>query len=98
MTHSKYHQTLEEMSKQANIGCGLVFEAFAARFSLMVDAYAVKLLADDRAAFIKLASSQFDYYTPERRAEQRQLSDEMGLCCHGLDEHTCPCGCFEFEQ
>jgi hypothetical protein len=92
----EYRQVLEKMSSQANDNCGLVYELFAKRFSSMVDAYAAQLLPEGKAAFVELASGEFDYHTPEQRAEQRKSSDEMGLCCHGLDEQTCPCGCFEY--
>lgn len=43
------------------------------------------------------AREEFYYLSPEeeRRLDEENASD--GICRHGLDSMTCPCGCFEYD-
>lgn len=95
MDQSSFRSILEQMATQANHGCGQVYELYARRFSSMVDAHLGMLNSADAAVFVELATTEFDYCTLEQRDEQRRVEAKMGLCSHGLDEQTCPCGCFE---
>jgi hypothetical protein len=41
------------------------------------------------------ARDEYDYLTPEQIAEDNEKNKDDGICSHGLDWLTCPCGCFE---
>ncbi|QFG27706.1 hypothetical protein F6476_00190 (plasmid) [Pseudomonas umsongensis] len=44
------------------------------------------------------AREEYEYTSPSERAAQRAQDAEDGYCQHGLDEMTCPCGCFEGDE
>jgi hypothetical protein len=90
-----FKSILGNMAKEAAIGKGLVYETYAADFTQRCNAYAATLPPDQRDEFIRLATEKYDYMTAEELRVQNQLFEDEGLCVHGLDEMTCPCGCFE---
>ncbi|HGW5540818.1 TPA: hypothetical protein ACNIM8_005903, partial [Pseudomonas aeruginosa] len=47
------------------------------------------------AAAFAYAREEFGYLNPSEMAAQDQADADDGLCFHGLDSMTCPCGCFE---
>lgn len=50
-----------------------------------------------RAAFT-YARSHLGYMSREEQAKAQDAAWEEGICSHGLDAMTCPCGCFEGED
>lgn len=86
---------LPEMARSASDGCGLVYELFAKRLSGAIDAAVLHLSEEDRQLVIAEARQTVGYETKAERAEVERMEAELGLCSHGLDEQTCPCGCFE---
>lgn len=80
------------MSEEAHRGCGLVYELYENRFHSSVDDYLNKHAIKDKDFIITVAKKHFDYIPPEERMEQEY---EKGTCGCGLDQMTCPNGCFE---
>jgi len=85
---------LSRLAETANHGCGLVYELFARRFSSAVDSYVAGRPAAEQAAILALAV-EYGYCSPEEIAAADRHDAEAGICRHGLDAMTCPCGCFE---
>ncbi|MGC3103755.1 hypothetical protein ACPTKS_30780 [Pseudomonas aeruginosa] len=40
------------------------------------------------------AREAYGYESPSEREAQQEEDSENGICSHGLDYWTCPCGCF----
>lgn len=87
--------SLEEISKRAQAGCGLVYELYIKLFSREVDGRYANTAPEVRDFAYRVAKEEYDYISPaEVEALDKSLMEE-GLCSHGLDSNTCPCGCFE---
>jgi hypothetical protein len=89
-----FRALVKQMAKDAAIGKGLVYETFAADFTGRCNNYVETLPAAQREQFLAEARTQ-GYMTAEELQAQDKMFEDMGLCIHGLDEMTCPCGCFE---
>ncbi len=50
------------------------------------------------AAAFAYAREEYGYLNPSERIEQDKINAGNGLCQHGLDHMTCPCGCFEHDD
>lgn len=53
--------------------------------------------APEYAEIFQYARANYGYMSAEENSHQQELDAEGGYCQHGLDEMTCPCGCFEGE-
>ncbi|KTS74670.1 hypothetical protein NS274_18845 [Pseudomonas oryzihabitans] len=53
--------------------------------------------SEDAIKAFAYAREELYYLSPEeeRRLDEQNASD--GICSHGLDSMTCPCGCFEYD-
>ena len=89
---------LGDLAKQANHGCGLIYEIYVDKVSDLVDAEIVGLSADDKVAVRAVARQVVGYATQQERAATAAAWYEDGYCSHGLTEDTCPCGCFEDDE
>lgn len=49
---------------------------------------------EGKAAY-QYARDEYGYLSPEEIAAEDAINIEEGVCSHGLDWLTCPCGCFE---
>ncbi|MDU8351177.1 hypothetical protein RYA05_04610 [Pseudomonas syringae pv. actinidiae] len=47
------------------------------------------------AAAFAFARAAFGYQSPDEQRAAEERDWEEGICSHGLDAMTCPCGCFE---
>lgn len=83
-------QQVETLRKEANRGCGLVYELYVQRFSEAVD-HTFPENHPQRAD--ALAAAQGDYLAPEERLAALEMQAEQGLCRHGLEPDCCPAGC-----
>jgi hypothetical protein len=86
---------LETIATNANAGCGLVYELYVKRFSQEVDARFSQEPESVRMQALQIAREKFEYLSPAELDADDATARERGECCHGLDAHTCPCGCFE---
>lgn len=89
---------LPAMAEQANRGCGLVYELYIQRISTAIDHAIAGLPLSIQEEIRQVARDTVDYFTPEELAKQNAMLEEEGLCQHGLDADTCPCGCFEYDD
>lgn len=55
----------------------------------------LKMVSADHERLALQIAVAHGYMTEQDEEEQNRMIDESGLCHHGLDEDTCPCGCFE---
>lgn len=64
----------------------------------MVSEFGVDEAADEAtaAAFV-YARAMYQYLSPEEIRVAQEADRAQGICSHGLDKMTCPCGCFEFD-
>ncbi|AEA65739.1 hypothetical protein KDW40_25385 [Burkholderia cenocepacia] len=85
---------LARVSKAANHGTGLVYEVFSRNFSCAVD-NGLGDIPSELHAFTLERAKYFGYETAEEREATWAEMEADGLCSHGLDAMTCPCGCFE---
>jgi len=53
--------------------------------------------SEDAIKAFAYAREEFDYLSPEEEERADQENAANGICSHGLDSMTCPCGCFEFD-
>lgn len=88
----------DEISTQAARNCGCSYEVYVRRVSEMVDDEVSRLTEQDQAIVLAAAAERLDYATPSELAAQEEELREEGYCVHGLDEMTCPCGCFEANE
>lgn len=51
--------------------------------------------SDAGAPAYAYAREAYGYLTPEEIAAEDEINDAEGICSHGLDYWTCPCGCFD---
>ncbi|MFK4135378.1 Uncharacterised protein [Pseudomonas luteola] len=51
--------------------------------------------SEEGAYAFKYAKEHYGYLTDEEIAEEDARNFDEGICSHGLDFWTCPCGCFE---
>ena len=82
---------LELLAEAASRGCGLSHDLYVSRFSTAVDAVVARLSQDARRRAILLAR-QWDYATPQERAEN---APGEGWCSHGIHYGCGPAGCEE---
>lgn len=90
--------SLPRLAAQANRGCGQVYEVYVDRLSGMVDQAIEHLDPAAQALVRSVATATVSYLTPAELETMHAEMEDEGLCQHGLDEMTCPCGCFEFER
>ncbi|EPN9162970.1 hypothetical protein ACT4EA_004166 [Escherichia coli] len=88
---------MDSMSKQAQAGCGCVYELYVRRLSADIDNYIAALPASQQPHALRLAKNEFDYQSADEIHEQIMLDREQGLCSHGLDPDCCPCGCGDLD-
>lgn len=86
--------TVEKIAKQASNQCGLSHDVYVTLFSEMIESEFKQTENDIYKKIIEIARKH-DYATRDERAQYQQEMADDGYCCHGLDEMTCPCGCFE---
>jgi hypothetical protein len=87
-------KTCERLSSEAAIGCGQSDVVWSRNLSRSIQPYLSLMTGVERAEAQGIATRQ-GYLSPQ---ELQTLDDELeveGLCRHGLDANTCPCGCFE---
>lgn len=85
---------LDRVAIDANRGAGLVYEVFNRNFSSSVDRGLDDIPSELHALTLTFAKAH-GYETVEEREVTWAAMRDDGLCSHGLDEMTCPCGCFE---
>jgi len=88
----------EQLAKQMQAGCGLVYELYQRRLSAGIDALLARLPEEQRREAIRLSRAKFGYMSPEEVAEDIRRDMEAGYCCHGLDPYYCPAGCGDFDE
>jgi hypothetical protein len=70
----------------------MVHNAFCAS---MDDEFGTDEHAEGVAEAFAYAREAYGYMSASENEAQRQEDADNGLCWHGLDVMTCPCGCFE---
>ena len=76
--------------------CGSSYETFIQIFSQEIDDNLRGLPPEIKAIAVEKAR-HFGYLSPAEINDMvRELIND-GSCMHGLDENTCPCGCFEHD-
>ncbi|PMY79862.1 hypothetical protein C1X72_17835 [Pseudomonas sp. FW306-2-2C-D06B] len=70
----------------------MVHNAFCAS---MDSAFGTDEQAEGVAEVFAYARDAYGYMSASEREAQRQEDADNGICSHGLDSMTCPCGCFE---
>lgn len=61
----------------------------------MLGAFSDPETEEGKAAY-EYARDEYRYLGPEEIAADDASNKEDGICSHGLDWMTCPCGCFEW--
>lgn len=67
------------------------------QFCAAMDALFDSSKPSDRPAFY-YARQAYGYQTSEELRKAQEKDWEEGICSHGLDSMTCPCGCFEIDE
>lgn len=88
----EWRKTCERLSSSAMKGCGCSFEFYVESFSEVIDTEAAVYSEEDRVKAIEIAN-EWEYITPEQRAEQQKWNKENGCCIHGIELGYCPAGC-----
>lgn len=83
-------QLLERFAQEAVKGCGLSDLLWQSNLNAKIESHAASLPAHEKQNFLQMAQDK-GYYCPHHKD-----SWPHGLCTHGLDPDTCPCGCFEY--
>lgn len=87
-----WRQRCELLAKQANKGCGLVYESYERSFTLSINQELGQLDAGVKDEAIEIAK-RFGWATAEQLAKSQRLMDEDCSCRHGIDPRWCPVGC-----
>lgn len=88
-------EAIKQLADNAAAGCGQSHDIYVQRFSASFERWLPNLSPSIRDHALKIAQ-EFDYCSPD---EINASFDDMiaeRYCVHGLDESTCPCGCFEY--
>lgn len=73
--------------------CGLSYGYRDELFSMTIDA-AVELLPEgQRVRALEIATTDWDYLSPEARIEAQRWNADNGCCTHGITLGYCPMGC-----
>jgi hypothetical protein len=91
-----FSSLLSSLVQQASHGCGLSDTVFTTNFCAAVDQQLLSLPQSSHSAFIS-AAKEHGYIASDALATERQFLKNAGYCRCGLDEMTCPSGCFEGE-
>lgn len=83
------------MSERVAAGSGSLPELYILRMSNMIDAAATGLSAKDKAFVRAFAVDAGMYAAPDPLDAEEDDDLAKDFCMHGLEENTCPCGCFE---
>lgn len=87
----------QEMAKNANRGCGLIYELFVSNFSANVNA-ALKYVLFTHHEQALVIARRYGYASPEELARSAESLADDGCCSHGLDPYNCPVGCGDIEN
>ena len=87
----------EEMTGDANRGCGLVYERFVSNFSAKVNAALNSVLSTHHSQALEIAR-RFGYESPDELAKSAESLTADGCCSHGLEPYNCPVGCGDVEK
>ncbi|WP_313397369.1 hypothetical protein [Acinetobacter variabilis] len=94
----KVRADMDSMSKQAQAGCGCIYELYVRRLSADIDNYIAALPATQQPHALRLAKNEFDYQSADEINEQMMRDREQGLCSHGIEPDCCPCGCGDIDR
>jgi hypothetical protein len=83
----------EGLRDEANRGCGLVYELAVERYSGSITQALAAVSSAHVVEAQQIASSVFEYLSPEDQNEAERVRVESRLCMHWLDPQCCPCGC-----
>jgi len=91
-TREGLDEWISTMASEANRGCGLSYELFVKRFSVMVDDALDQVEPAYRDLAIEVAKAH-DYATAEELdAMQEEIENSGGCSLTGIDPDCCPCG------
>lgn len=90
---SKWMETCKSLSKEANIGSGLSFELYIARFNQLIDLNLHHLPKAHRPLATSIAEKNWGYNGSHKSAQPIQLDENEGDCSHGIALGCCPAGC-----
>ncbi|MCI1037292.1 MULTISPECIES: hypothetical protein [Pseudomonas] len=93
----------EAMERKVDDLYGAACERFPTYDTMVHNAFCASMDAefgaDDQAEGVAeifaYAREAYGYMSASENEVQRQEDADNGLCWHGLDSMTCPCGCFE---
>jgi len=89
-------KTCERLSREAAIGCGQSDVIWQKNVSRSIQAY-LDVVEGVEAANAQGVAVSHGYLSPQELQSLDDELDEEGLCHHGFDANTCPCGCFEHD-
>jgi hypothetical protein len=86
---------VERIANESSRGCGCSDEVYTSKFSRAIDRAILAIDETKRQAVMEIARTKYDYLSREEERKRDNDNAAEGICCHGLDHMTCPCGCFE---